>query len=202
MNIRTQPALTFDDVLLVPKRSSIRSRSSVDPSSWLVPGIRLAAPIISANMDTVTEAPMAIAMAQAGGIGILHRFLPAERQAEAVRKVKRAESFVVENPIAIHPDATLRDARARMGEADIGGLVVVDQEGHLLGLLTRRDVLLAPDSSELVKTLMTHQTLKTSLHRLSCPRLQRPYSGLIKYTISSSRSVGWHPPKADSELRF
>jgi IMP dehydrogenase len=155
MNLRTEPALTFDDVLLVPKRSSIRSRSSVDPSSWLVQGIRLATPIISANMDTVTEAPMAIAMAQAGGIGILHRFMPAERQAEAVRRVKRAESFIVENPIAINPDATLREARARMGEADIGGLVVLDQEGRLLGLLTRRDVLLAPDNLAEVRTLMT-----------------------------------------------
>ncbi len=104
MNLRPEYGLTFDDVLLVPRRSAIRSRSAVDPSTWLVPGIRLAIPIISANMDTVTEAAMAIAMAQAGGIGILHRFMSVERQAEMVRKVKRAESFVVEHPITIQPD--------------------------------------------------------------------------------------------------
>ena len=94
MNLRSETGLTFDDVLLVPKRSSIRSRSAVDTSAWLVPGIRMAIPIISANMDTVTEAPMAIVMAQTGGLGVIHRFMSIERQAEAVRRVKRSESFV------------------------------------------------------------------------------------------------------------
>ncbi|HEB65117.1 MAG TPA: IMP dehydrogenase, partial [Chloroflexi bacterium] len=101
MKIRPEPGLTFDDVLLVPKRSSIRSRAAVDTSAELVPGIRLALPILSANMDTVTEAEMAIAMAQAGGIGILHRFMSIEAQAEQVRQVKRSESFVVENPVTV-----------------------------------------------------------------------------------------------------
>ena len=122
MNIRADTGLTFDDVLMVPKRSSIRSRSHVDSSTWLGPGVRLEMPILSANMDTVTEAPMAIAMAQSGGMGIIHRFMPIDRQAEAVSKVKRAESFLVENPLTIHSEASIDQARRIMAEADIGGL--------------------------------------------------------------------------------
>ena len=94
MKIRPDTGLTFDDVLLVPKRSSIRSRSAVDTSTWLVPGIRMHIPIISANMDTVTEAPMAIAMAQSGGIGIIHRFMTSAQQVNQVKRVKRAEGFL------------------------------------------------------------------------------------------------------------
>jgi len=155
MNLRSETGLTFDDVLLVPKRSSIRSRSAVDTSTWLVRGIRMAIPIISANMDTVTEAPMAIVMAQTGGLGVIHRFMSIERQAEAVRRVKRSESFVVENPITIRADATLEEARNKMVETDIGGLVVTDENGRLLGLLTTRDILLAPSRIILVKEVMT-----------------------------------------------
>jgi len=155
MNIRSQPGLTFDDVLLVPRRSHIRSRSSVNPSSTLVPGIKLSVPVISSNMDTVTESNMAIAMAHQGGIGILHRFLSVEKQAEEVRKVKRSESFIVENPITIQPTARLSTAKEKMSQADIGGLVVTDDEGHLLGLLTSRDLILAPDENMHVKAAMT-----------------------------------------------
>ena len=155
MNIRSQPGLTFDDVLLVPRRSHIRSRASVDTTSTLVPGIKLAVPVISSNMDTVTESKMAIAMAHAGGIGILHRFMPIDQQAEEVRKVKRSESFIVENPITISPKEKLYAAREKMSQADIGGLVVTDDEGHLLGLLTSRDLILAPDENKPVKEAMT-----------------------------------------------
>jgi IMP dehydrogenase len=155
MKIRPETGLTFDDVLLVPKRSHIRSRSAVSTDTWLTPTIRLSIPLISANMDTVTEAPMAIAMAQAGGIGILHRFMPVERQAEAVRRVKRAESFIVEQPVTIRPHQTLEEARQRMEESMVGGLVVTDEEGHLLGMLTTRDVLLASDPQATVSSLMT-----------------------------------------------
>lgn len=155
MNLRPQIGLTFDDVLLIPRRSRIRSRSAVDTSTWLVPGIRLAIPIISANMDTVTEAEMAIAMAQAGGIGILHRFMPVERQVEQVKRVKRAESFVVEEPITIFATASIDEARRKMRETQIGGLVVTDEEDHLLGMLTARDVLFAPDATALVADIMT-----------------------------------------------
>jgi IMP dehydrogenase len=155
MNLRSDRGLTFDDVLLIPKQSHIRSRSAVDTSTWLVPGIRLAIPVLSANMDTVTETAMAIAMAQAGGIGILHRFMPVERQVEMVQRVKREESYIVEDPITIQPQATLIEARQKMAETQIGGLVVTDEQGKLLGILTARDVLLAPDGSAQVHTLMT-----------------------------------------------
>jgi IMP dehydrogenase len=155
MKLRPDVGLTFDDVLLVPKRSPIRSRSEVDTSTFLVPGIRMAIPIISSNMDTVTEASMAVAMAQAGGIGIIHRFMSMDKQAEEVQRVKRSESFVVENPITISLDKTLAVARVKMIEANIGGLVVVDNADRLLGLLTSRDVLLAADSSMLVGEVMT-----------------------------------------------
>jgi IMP dehydrogenase len=155
MNLRPEIGLTYDDVLLVPKRSSIESRGAVDTSTLLTPGIRLSIPIVSANMDTVTEADMAIAMAHAGGIGIIHRFMTIERQAEMVRQVKRAESFVVEDPIMIEPRNTVEDARRKMAETQIGGLVVTDEHRHLLGLLTARDVLLAPDKTALVETVMT-----------------------------------------------
>jgi IMP dehydrogenase len=155
MKIRSDIGLTFDDVLLAPKRSHIRSRSAVDTSTWLTPGIRLSIPLISANMDTVTEARMAIAMAQAGGVGVLHRFMPVEQQAEMVRRVKRAESFVVDHPVTISPHATLGEARAKMADSYIGGLVVTEDDGKLLGILTARDVLLATDPHEIVSSLMT-----------------------------------------------
>jgi IMP dehydrogenase len=143
MNIRPDYGLTFDDVLLVPHRSAIRSRKDVSTDSWLVPGIRLSIPIVSSNMDTVTETRMAVAMAQLGGIGILHRFMTIEQQADCVKRVKRSESIVVESPLTIPPDASLEQARQRMAEVDVGGLVVVDDENHLLGMVTSRDVLLA-----------------------------------------------------------
>jgi IMP dehydrogenase len=155
MNLRSDLGLTFDDVLLVPKRSAIRSRSVVDTSTWLVQSFKLSMPIISANMDTVTETSMAIAMAQVGGIGIIHRFMPAGKQVEMVQKVKRTESFVVESPVTIPPGITLAEARTRMVESLIGGLVVVDDGGRLLGMLTTRDVLLASDLSATVASLMT-----------------------------------------------
>lgn len=155
MKIRQDLGLTFDDVLLVPRRSAIRSRSAVNTLTRLTGEITLAVPLISANMDTVTEARMAIAMAQAGGIGILHRFMPVEKQVEEVRRVKRAESFIVEKPVTIQPTASVDEARSQMKESGIGGLVVVDDAGHLVGILTARDLLLAPDSIEMVSQVMT-----------------------------------------------
>lgn len=161
MKIRADYGLTFDDVLLLPKRSMIRSRSAVNTHTWLIfnsdrsSGIQLSTPIVSANMDTVTEATMAITMAQEGGIGILHRFMDIEHQAEMVAKVKRAESFVVEHPITIGPEQTIGAARDKMTEAGIGGLMVTDEQGHLLGMVTTRDVLLAPDPMQPVQNVMT-----------------------------------------------
>lgn len=155
MHIRETPGLTFDDVLLVPKRSSVASRSAVDTSAQLTRRLRLAIPIISANMDTVTEANMAIAIAQAGGIGAIHRFMTPERQAAEVVRVKRAESFVVESPATIPPDATVAQARQILAELGIGGLLVTTPDDKLLGMLTKRDVLLAPDPRAPISTVMT-----------------------------------------------
>ena len=155
MNIRPDVGLTFDDVLIVPKYSAIRSRNDVNTSGLLAKGIRLQLPILSANMDTVTEAAMAIAMAEQGGIGILHRFMSIERQAEQVLRVKRAESLVVNNPLKIGPQASIDEARLVMRHQDVGGLMVVDYENHLIGVITTRDMLLARDGKAAVSSVMT-----------------------------------------------
>jgi IMP dehydrogenase len=155
MKIRLDLGLTFDDVLIVPKRSGIRSRSAVQTTTQLTREISLAIPLVSANMDTVTEGRMAIAMAQAGGIGIIHRFMPVEKQVEEVRRVKRAESFIVEQPATIHASASVQEARSRMKESGIGGLIVVDEARRLEGILTARDLLLAPDTVQAVSQVMT-----------------------------------------------
>lgn len=155
MRLRSEPGLTFDDVLMVPRRSSIRSRRDVSTMTWLSSGIQLNIPIISANMDTVTESRMAIAIAQQGGLGILHRFMPLDRQVDHVRRVKRAENVVVEQPLAILPGMTVLQARQKMADADVGGLVVTDEMDHLLGLVSTRDVLLVEDGQSLVESVMT-----------------------------------------------
>jgi IMP dehydrogenase len=150
---------------------------------------------MSANMDTVTEEKMAIAMAQAGGIGILHRFMPVERQVELVRRVKRAESFVVERPITVGQETTLAEARQKMAETQIGGLVVTDPSGRLLGMLTARDLLLAPDSSVLVASVMTprprlvtapaHESLDSARLKLHEHRIEK-----LPLVDSEDRVVG------------
>jgi IMP dehydrogenase len=155
MKIRETEGLTFDDVLLVPKRSAIASRSDVHTNACLSRRITLAIPIISANMDTVTESTMAMAMARAGGMGAIHRFMPIERQAAEVKRVKRAESYIVEKPAMVPPTASVDSARDMMESNGIGGLLVVDVDGQLLGLLTTRDVLLAPDPLAPVESVMT-----------------------------------------------
>lgn len=146
--------LTFDDVLLVPRRSSIRSRADVSTATTFSRRINLNIPIVSANMDTVTEAAMAIAMARAGGLGIIHRFNPPERQAAEVAKVKRAESYVVESPYTIGPAATVAEARAMMRAWETGGFLVMDGE-TLVGILTDRDLLFEDDADRQVAEVMT-----------------------------------------------
>jgi IMP dehydrogenase len=155
MKIRRAKGLTFDDVLLVPQRSAVASRQDVDTSSWLTPKIHLHAPVASANMDTVTEARMAIAMARTGGIGILHRFMTIEQQVRQVEQVKRAQGFVVEHPYTISQESSIAEAKRLMRAYDIGGLVVTNGSEKLVGLVTHRDVLLAPDERAAVRTVMT-----------------------------------------------
>jgi len=155
MKVRENEGLTFDDVLLVPKRSSVVSRSAVTTGAPLTRRLNLAIPIISANMDTVTEAPMAIAIARLGGMGAIHRFMTPARQAAEVARVKRAESHIVEQPATVSPTATVATARGMLLSAGIGGLLVVSASGELVGLLTTRDVLFAPDDRAQVSTVMT-----------------------------------------------
>ncbi|MCL4303204.1 MAG: IMP dehydrogenase [Anaerolineae bacterium] len=155
MQIRPTKGLTFDDVLLVPKRSPIASRQEVDTSSWLTPTIRLRVPVVSANMDTVTEATMAIAMARAGGIGVIHRFMSVESQARQVARVKRAEGYIVEHPHAIDQNSSIAQARILMRRFEVGGLVVTNGGDELVGLITQRDILLAPDDQAPVASVMT-----------------------------------------------
>jgi IMP dehydrogenase len=154
-------ALTFDDVLLKPGRSNVMP-SEVKISTFITPKIALTLPIISSAMDTVTEANMAIAMAQAGGIGVIHRNLSPEVQANQVRQVKRFESGMVVNPITIHPDQTLADALSLMRAHGISGIPVVERGTQkLAGILTNRDVRFANDDAQPVRELMTVEPLIT-----------------------------------------
>jgi IMP dehydrogenase len=155
MQIRPTKGLTFDDVLLVPKRSPLASRQEVDTSGRLTPTIRLRLPVVSANMDTVTEAAMAIAMARAGGIGVIHRFMTVENQARQVARVKRAEGYIVEHPHAIDQNSSIAQARILMKRFEVGGLVVTNGGDELVGLITQRDILLAPDDQAPVASVMT-----------------------------------------------
>lgn len=158
-------ALTFDDVLLEPGPSEVLP-AEVNVSSRLTKEISLNIPILSAAMDTVTEAPMAIAMAKVGGIGVLHRNLSVEEQTEQVRQVKRYESGMVVNPLTLTPDDTLGHARAIMEERKISGFPVVEGRdeagiGKLVGVLTNRDMRFAKDPSQKVAELMTSSDLAT-----------------------------------------
>lgn len=158
MDIRL--GLTFDDVLLVPAESDILP-SMADTRTRLSRGIALNIPFLSSAMDTVTEADMAIVMAQLGGIGVLHRNLTVEEQVVAVRQVKRFESGMVVNPITIAPDATLADAQALMTRHRISGIPVTEKDGRLVGILTNRDVRFAENPRQPVAELMTHDNLAT-----------------------------------------
>ncbi|MFN3748367.1 MAG: IMP dehydrogenase [Sphingorhabdus sp.] len=152
--------LTFDDVLLQPCESDILP-SQADTRTRITPEISLNIPIMSSAMDTVTEARMAIVMAQLGGIGVLHRNLSIEEQAAAVRQVKRYESGMVVNPITIAPNATLAEAQALMLENRISGIPVVEVSGKLVGILTNRDVRFAENPMQPVSELMTRDNLAT-----------------------------------------
>jgi IMP dehydrogenase len=158
-------ALTFDDVLLVPAASEVLP-NQVDTRTRLTKSVELGIPLISAAMDTVTEAGLAIAMAQAGGIGVIHKNLSIDEQAEQVRRVKRFESGMVVNPVTIAPDATLADALKLMERYRISGIPVVEGAdgrgvGKLVGILTNRDVRFATDARQPVRDLMTKDRLVT-----------------------------------------
>lgn len=153
--------LTFDDVLLMPAYSDILPRE-VNISTHLTKDIILNVPILSAAMDTVTEANLAIALAREGGLGILHKNMSIEKQAEQVRKVKRSESGMIIDPITLLVDATIGDALKLMRENKIGGIPVVDNAGKLVGILTNRDLRFETDYKKKVKEVMTKENLVTA----------------------------------------
>src|SRR3954452_23017442 len=152
--------LTFDDVLLQPLESSVLP-SQANTRTQLTREIPLNIPILSSAMDTVTETDMAIALAQLGGIGVLHRNLGIEAQAAAVRQVKRFESGMVVNPITMTPDQTLADALELMKSNRISGIPIVEKTGRLCGILTNRDVRFAENPRQPVSELMTRENLAT-----------------------------------------
>jgi len=153
--------LTFDDVLLVPAESRVLP-NDVSTATQLTRGIRLEVPIVSAAMDTVTEARLAIALAREGGLGIVHRNLSIEAQVAEVDKVKRSESGMIVEPVTLPPDALVSDALELMATFHISGVPVTDEGGTLVGILTNRDLRFAPDKSKPVSALMTSRELVTA----------------------------------------
>lgn len=156
-------AVTFDDVTILDFKSNIPSRSSItDTRSCLAKNIFLNTPIVSANMDTITESRMAIALARLGGLGFIHQFLPIEKRAQEVRRVKRADSGIIESPFTISPEATLREAREITGDGPAGLLVVDPTTQKLVGVLTARDVRFERMDEKRVAEVMTHMPLITA----------------------------------------
>ncbi len=153
--------LTYDDVLLVPGRSGVLP-TQVDTKTRLTANVELNVPLVSAAMDTVTEARMAITMARSGGIGVIHRNLNIEDQALEVDKVKRSQSGMIVEPVTLPPTATLGEAHAVMSRYRISGVPITDERGHLVGILTNRDLRFCDDDSKIVAELMTHSGLVTA----------------------------------------
>ena len=152
--------LTFDDVLLVPAESSVLP-TDVDLTTYLTKKIKLNTPIMSAAMDTVTEYRMAIAIAREGGIGVIHKSMPIDMQAEQVDMVKRSENGVITNPFYLGPNNTLGEADALMAKFRISGVPVVDTDGRLIGIITNRDMKFEEDMSRPIRDVMTSEGLVT-----------------------------------------
>lgn len=155
MKILPETALTYDDVLLVPQYSDVDSRRTLSTRSWLTKKIPLQVPIVSANMDVVTESEMAITMAREGGIGIIHRFLSIAEQARQIRRVKKAESFIVDDPITMTESHTVGDVKRVVDETGTGGILIVDENKKLIGIVSTRDLLFEDDPNKPVTAIMS-----------------------------------------------
>ena len=153
--------LTFDDVLLIPGKSDVLPHD-VDTSTQLTKNIRLNIPLVSAAMDTVTEARLAVALAQEGGIGVIHKNLTVEDQAADVEKVKRSESGMIVDPVTLNPDALIQEALEIMQKYRISGVPIVDEQMRLVGILTNRDLRFEKNVSRKVKDVMTSKGLVTA----------------------------------------
>ncbi len=171
MQSEFREALTFDDVLLVPKRSSIASRMDVDLKTKITKNIELKMPIVSMDMSSVTESTMAIAMAREGGLGIIHRFLSIARECEEVKKVKRSENTVIEKPFTVLPSDTVQSAIAIREEHGVSGLVVVDESGKLVGMLTNRD-LMFETNGKLVSEVMTRDVVTAPVNSTNTEQVE------------------------------
>jgi IMP dehydrogenase len=211
-------ALTYDDVLLLPAYSEVLPRDC-DTGTRLTPTIRLHLPLLSAAMDTVTESAMAIAMAQAGGLGILHKNMSLQAQADQVRRVKRSESALIQDPFTLPPTATLGDAHRLMHQHGIGGIPIVATDRRLLGLLTKRELRFAQDLSQPVASVMISlahlvtapagidqaeaEQLLTESKVDKLPLVDRDYrlAGLLTYTDMRKRRRTPHATK-DSQGRL
>ncbi len=156
-----EEALSFDDVLLVPNYTSVLP-DEVDTSTVLVRSIRLKIPIVSSPMDTVTESRMAIALAREGGVGVIHRNMPIERQASEVDRVKRSEHGIIWDPISLSPDHTVRDALQLMERYHISGVPITDEQGYLVGILTNRDIRFETSYDRPIREVMTAENLITA----------------------------------------
>ncbi len=162
MKILQDTALTYDDVLLVPQYSKVDSRRALSTRSRLTKKIVLHAPIISANMDVVTESDMAIAIAREGGIGMIHRFITIAEQARQIERVKKAESFIVDKPITMTDAHTVRDVKQVVDETGTGGILIVDKNSKLIGIVTTRDLLFEEDDNKLLTEIMTKEVITAS----------------------------------------
>lgn len=147
--------LAYDDVLLIPQKSTIKHRADVSLKTKLTKNITLNTPFISANMDTVTESAMAIALAREGGIGIIHRFNSIEKQVKEITNVKRKEGFVVDKPYTLLPNATIQEARNKMKLLKIAGFIVVNKNDRVVGIITRRDMVFEENEAKEVRKVMT-----------------------------------------------
>ncbi|HET9514692.1 MAG TPA: IMP dehydrogenase, partial [Gemmatimonadales bacterium] len=159
--ILPDPGLTFDDVLLVPRHSTVHPRD-VSTTSRFTGAIPLHIPLVSAAMDTVTESEMGIAMARAGGIGVIHKNMPVDRQAAEVDRVKRSESGMIMNPITLGPDRPLREAASLMKRFRISGVPIVDGQGRLIGIVTNRDLQFERNLEQPIHQAMTRENLVTA----------------------------------------
>jgi IMP dehydrogenase len=157
MKILPDVALTYDDVLLVPQYSDVESRRTLSTKSWLTRKIALQSPIVSANMDVVTESEMAIAMAREGGIGIIHRFMTITEQARQIERVKKAESCVVDQPITMTDRQTVGEVKRIVEETGTGGILILDKDEKLVGIVSTRDLLFEGDDGKPVTEIMTRE---------------------------------------------
>jgi IMP dehydrogenase len=175
-DLKIPQGLTFDDVLLQPRRSEVLPRE-VNLATRFSKKITLKVPLVSAAMDTVTESAMAIALAQQGGIGVIHKNMSIERQANEVRGVKRAESWIIEDPITVSPDMSLREIKALMERHHCGGFPVVDADRKVLGIITTRDIMFEDNLSLPVANVMTSQNLITAKNGTSINKAREILKG-------------------------